>query len=150
VAPAGGGKVLQVVNATYSTQTDTTSGTLSDLLTATITPASASNKVLVISNVAGCAYLTSGTNEWGEAEMDRNAGVATWKIADRICQGFLNSAGAGQTVGGLSCVTVRLDEPASASLVTYKIRIKRGNTAGTFRVNSNNAISSLTLIEIGA
>jgi hypothetical protein len=44
----GFGKVLQVVTATYSTQATTSSTTFADSgLTASITPSSASNKVLV-------------------------------------------------------------------------------------------------------
>lgn len=149
-AAAGGGKVLQVVNATYSTQTETTSASASDLFSASITPAATTSKILVLANLAGCAFKTSGNNDWGEGQMLRNNGVASWKIADRICQGFLNGGGSGQTVGGLSCFTARLDEPASTSSVTYKMQILRGNGTGTFVVNSNTAVSSITLLEIGA
>ena len=55
VAPASG-KVLQVVNATYSTYTSTSSSTFADTgLTATITPTSATSKILVnvsLSNIS--------------------------------------------------------------------------------------------------
>ena len=45
----GGGKILQVVNATYSTQTTSSSSTYADTgLSASITPSSSSSKVLVI------------------------------------------------------------------------------------------------------
>ena len=50
------GTVLQVVNATYSIQTSTTSTTfVSTGLTATITPTSSSNKIL-------CIYSTGAQN----------------------------------------------------------------------------------------
>jgi hypothetical protein len=130
-------------------QGSTTSGSVTDLITATITPSSATSKILVLANLAGCCFLTSGTNDWGQGQMDRNAGVQQWVIGDRIAQG-METAGGTQPVGGFTCFTARLDEPASASLVTYKLGYYRGNGTGTFRVNSNNAVSSVTLLEIGA
>jgi len=145
----GGGKVLQVVNFTNSTQADSTSTSQTTVITATITPSATTSKILVLSNLAGCAMLTSGTNDWGEGNMTRNAGVASWNVADRICQGMFTSGGS-QPVGGFTCFTARLDEPASTSVVTYLLRFFRGNGTGTFRINSNNAVSSVTLIEIGA
>jgi trimeric autotransporter adhesin len=147
--PAAGGKVLQVVNVTNGTQGDSTSSSAVTLITATITPSATSSKILVLANVAGCAFLTSGTNDWGKADVQRNAGVATWNVADRIAQGMQTSGGS-QPLGGFSCYTARLDEPASTSLVTYTLRYWRDNGSGTFRVNSNNAVSSVTLLEIGA
>jgi hypothetical protein len=144
----GGGKVLQVVNVTNSTQADSTSSSAVTLITATITPSATSSKILVLANVAGCAFITSGTNDWGKADVQRNAGVATWNVADRIAQG-MQTAGGSQPLGGFSCYTARLDEPASTSLVTYTLRFWRDNGSGTFRVNSNNAVSSVTLLEIG-
>ena len=54
-APAGGGKVLQVINATYGTVVTTASNTYQDTnLSASITPSSASSKVLVLINQNGC------------------------------------------------------------------------------------------------
>jgi hypothetical protein len=146
---SGGGKVLQVVNVTNSTQGDSTSSSAVTLITATITPSASSSKILVLANVAGCAFITSGTNDWGKADVQRNAGVATWNVADRIAQGMFTSGGS-QPVGGFTCFTARLDEPASTSVVTYTLRYWRDNGTGTFRVNSNNAVSSVTLLEIGA
>jgi hypothetical protein len=148
-AAAGGGKVLQVVNFTNSVQADSTSTSQTTVITATITPSATTSKILVLSNIAGCAMLTSGTNDWGEANMNRNAGVASWVVADRICQGMFTTGGT-QPVGGFTCFTARLDEPASTSVVTYLLRFFRGNGTGTFRINSNNAVSSVTLLEIGA
>lgn len=148
-AAAGGGKVLQVVNVTNNVQGDSTSSSAVSLVTATITPSAATSKILVLANLAGCAFLTTGTNDWGQGYVERNAGAASWTIADRIAQGIF-TAGGTQPVGGFTCFTARLDEPASTSLQTYIIKYFRGNGTGTFRVNSNNAVSSLTLLEIGA
>jgi len=48
------GSVLQVVNATYATSTSNNTGTYADTgLTASITPTSASSKILVLANQNG-------------------------------------------------------------------------------------------------
>ena len=48
----GTGGILQVVTATYSTEVSTTSSTYSDTgLTCNITPASSSNKVLIVAQI---------------------------------------------------------------------------------------------------
>ena len=52
----GGGKVLQVVQATYSTATTIASTTYTDTgLSLSITPSDATSKILVIANIAGQA-----------------------------------------------------------------------------------------------
>jgi hypothetical protein len=53
-APAGGGKVLQVVNATYSTSKTSSSDSWTDTdVTVTITPTSATSKILIIGAING-------------------------------------------------------------------------------------------------
>ena len=59
------GSVLQVVNATYSTLTSSSSGSYSDTgLTASITPTSSTSKILVIvsQSCLNCGSATNGIN----------------------------------------------------------------------------------------
>ena len=57
------GAVVQVVNATYNTQASSTSTSYADTgLTASITPSSASNKVLVLFSQAGCHKAGGNTH----------------------------------------------------------------------------------------
>ena len=57
---AGGGKVLQVVSANYSTETASSSSTLADTgTTATITPTSATSKILVLVAQTGIQKQTN-------------------------------------------------------------------------------------------
>ena len=64
-APAGGGKLLQVVYAQTANQvTSTAAGEVDSDLSATITPTLASSKILVIVNQQiGKGKVTSGTSE---------------------------------------------------------------------------------------
>ena len=73
-ALAGAGGVLQVVNATYATQTSSSSSTFADTgSTASITPSSVSNKILVFVNVSGIRKLTNNT--WCELRLLKNSTV---------------------------------------------------------------------------
>ena len=60
-AAGGGGKILQVVTATSSTQTDINVTSYTDISGATgnITPAHASNKILILCQLSGTSYNTS-------------------------------------------------------------------------------------------
>jgi hypothetical protein len=145
-APAGGGKVLQVVSATTSTSTSITSATYTDTtITATITPTSATSKILVLAS--SIAYLFRETaNEIGAgARLLRGATVL-----------FTN--GNSQGIGGVSVSQkslanmnswVYLDSPATTSATTYKIQAKTdGTTEVRFQVGSDTSV--ITLLEIGA
>jgi hypothetical protein len=143
-APAGGGKVLQVVNATYSTQTNSTSTTYADTnLTASITPSSVASKVLVIVEQAGCGREAGSTEPGLTLKLLRGA-------TDLAV--FANSLGYTATsllliVGNAGICY--LDSPATTSSTTYKTQFKNQNVGGTVFVQKDSAVSSITLLEIG-
>jgi hypothetical protein len=140
-APAGGGKVLQVVAATYGTQTSSTTNTLIDTgLTATITPSSASSKILVLVNQAG-TYKENNT--YLKITLDRG-GTEIW---------FNNGGGFTDTtainnVGSIG--TSYLDSPATTSATTYKTRFSSSGGGATVIVQHNTSVSTIVLMEIGA
>jgi hypothetical protein len=69
---ASAGQVLQVVNATYSTQINTTGATFIDTgLTASITPKFSTSKVLCIVNMVGVGKDT--TNTWASFKLVRGS-----------------------------------------------------------------------------
>jgi len=120
-AAAGGGKILQVISATYSTEETTTSTTVVDTsLTATITPASASNKVMVfvcnaVRTGRNSSFATSG---YVNSKFYIRRGVTT--ILDKYFTGDLGLGytGAGQNVT-VPLTLVHLDSPATTSATTY-------------------------------
>lgn len=141
----GGGKVLQVVNATYSTQTATTSTTYADTgLTATITPTSATSKILVLVNQVGCSRYAGTSNAAMELRLLRDA---TQIIQFERYFGFSTVE-----INGGASSTSYLDSPATTSATTYKTQLKigGGGTSGTFAVQANSGTSTITLLEIGA
>ena len=148
-APAGGGKVLQVVNATNATSTVITSSSYTDTnLTATITPTLNTSKILVI---------TTQQIEVGYATTAAGAYIAKYRLMrDATALNTHNYAAGGQwDVNSTSWVFYSLiglsylDAPATTSATTYKTQATNlyGNTSVLFNQSST---SSITLLEIGA
>jgi len=119
---ASAGQVLQVVNATNTTQTSNSTTTLTDTsLTATITPKFATSKVLII--------LTQAFRK----ESSDTSLMLTM---------FRNST----NIGAVSYTY--LDSPASTSAVTYKTQFASQNNSASVTINFNGDYSSITLMEI--
>jgi hypothetical protein len=143
VLPAG--SVLQVVNATTSTETTTATNTFVDTtLTATITPKFATSKILVIVNQNGCLKLTNNTYLY----LRLLRGATTISNFERLA-GWTNSSAA-NNIGG--CSISYLDSPATTSATTYKTQIASGANSATVLVQTTDggvsAMSTITLMEI--
>ena len=144
-AAGGGGKVLQVVYGSTSTNTANSTTTYADTtLTATITPTLSTSKVLVIVNQNGCGHPGSNANEW--IRIVRGS-TQILEISDLI--GYTAST---LTLYGLSVGATYLDSPATTSATVYKtqFRSEDGNTVRVQGNNSGTCNSTITLLEIGA
>ena len=138
------GAVLQVVSATYGTQvTNTTQTNVDSGLTATITPSSATSKILCIVNMAG--LYNGAVNGLGhQLQLIRGATniiqFARYTNLINTGTGLITNAG-----------TNYLDSPATTSATTYKVQFcKADGTAGTVSVQQNGDTSTITLMEIAA
>jgi hypothetical protein len=146
--PAGtGGKVLQVVNGTYSTGVASSSSTFADTgLTATITPTSATSKILVLVNQAGCGKEANNTYLF--LRLLRDSTVISY--FERFAGG--NGSSSQNFIG--SCSACYLDSPATASSVSYKTQLASSqNNAVVYTSIAAGGISSMstiTLMEIAA
>ena len=144
-APAGGGKVLQVVSATYSTGFSTSSDSFQDTgLTASITPSSASSKVLILVSQNGCFKSAGDATSGIELELRR---ASTTLLQFSQSTGYTNSA-LYNVAGSESCSY--LDTPATTSATTYKTRIRNDISASLVGCQYDNAVSTIVLLEIGA
>jgi hypothetical protein len=144
--PAGGGKVLQAVYASYSTSASNSTNTYADTgLTASITPTLNTSKVLVIVSQNG---------------VNKSAGNASNRIALRLLRGatalitlgdyFLYNGTAVEIIGE-SISFSYLDSPATTSATAYKTQFMNPQNvaaAGVQFTSSHN--STITLLEIGA
>jgi hypothetical protein len=142
------GSVLQVVSFNYSTDTSTTSNTVfSDTgITATITPTSASSKILIL--ISNPAYVTSGTvNCGGQFQLLRGATVIYGTSANSL---YINAAGvAGTAVNSQQGINY-LDSPTTTSATTYKLQQQSYFSGRTIGSQVNGATSTIMLLEIAA
>jgi len=140
-APAGGGKVLQVVEGRYSTQVDNSTTTYADTgLTATITPSAASSKILVIVKQA------SSKNELNSANATYIQLLRGATQIDEVIGYYTNTAIV--LYGTLSLM--KLDSPSTTSATTYKTQFKNGTAASAVNVQAGSFASTIILMEIGA
>ena len=139
------GSVLQVVNATYATLVSSVSATFADVgLSATITPSSASNKILCIVDINGCSSYTL-TAGLALRLVRTSTTILTFEsIAAYVSTGLNLATG--------SSSTNYLDSPATTSATTYKIQFSNASAAGTVYVNNyliaSGTTSTITLMEI--
>jgi hypothetical protein len=126
------GSVLQVVNATYAVQTDFSGAYADTGLTATITPSSATSKILVLANQVSL-WRTAGS-VYGELRLVRDS-TALIRF-----EGQFNDAQGG------SGSTAYLDSPNTTSAVVYKTQCFASGP--TIQLQRNSGVSTITLLEI--
>jgi hypothetical protein len=117
------GTVLQVVNATYSTETGNSTTTYADTgLTVSITPTSSTSKILVLVSQAGVGKSN-----------DNSSNGCTVNLLRGSTQLIEFVIGGGRTVSaaynlGLNATACYLDSPSTTSATTYKTQFKNFTT----------------------
>ena len=148
--PAGGGKVLQVVQGTYSTATNLSSTTYTDTgLSATITPSASTSKILVLVAQQNYHYSGSVSTSFGAKLLRGSTVVLNAAGGNNSDSGLLsiNGSGTPQREGFLSLNY--LDSPATTSATTYKMQASMpSGTSGIMQNQSNTSV--MNLLEIGA
>ena len=140
--PSGGGKVLQVVSATTSTAVSSSSTTLVDTgLTATITPSSATSKILVMFS----QYIFKAV-----ANSQNGLIISLKRDATQIFTNnyLLYTSTAMELSAGYG--VNYLDSPSTTSATTYKTQFSNRLAAGSVEVQASNNTSTIILMEIGA
>jgi hypothetical protein len=152
-APAGGGKVLQVVQATTTTATTIASTTAVDTtITASITPSSATSKVLVLVNMVVNGSSTNGTLQVGSRLVRTSTTILDYYTGSTPAT--MRSTGTGWTAGDLTIPIsmTYLDSPATTSATTYKVQGINPTVGGTVSsiYQPYSTPSVILLLEIGA
>jgi len=144
LGPTPARKIVQIVTGNTSTEATSATTTFVDTnLTATITPTSASNNILVVVTQQG-GVKTSG---------NANNGINIRLVRDSTTiQTFGKSIGfTGTTLSNyVSTISTQyLDSPATASATTYKTQFANDTTATGVRVqDAGNTQSWITLYEV--
>jgi hypothetical protein len=147
-APAGGGKVLQVVQATTSTVKTTTSNTYADTnLTATITPTSATSKVLVLVSQPVWATPLSGSVTGVDASI-KIVRTSTDILVNGEVLVINGPSSAAWVIASLYGANY-LDSPATTSATTYKT-MQMSPSSNTVQTQRGSSTSTMILLEIGA
>ena len=148
------GSVLQVVQTVSFTQQATTSGSYVDItnFSVSITPTSATSKILTIVNVNGIYANQRITG------VQTSLARGSTGIAFGDCYAGYQDAAGDQCIG--SVVMQILDSPATTSSTTYKVQFRSRtsgsvvivniNDAPNIQINDNATNSCITLMEIAA
>jgi len=141
-AAAGGGKLLQVVQGTYATETDTTSSTYVNTgLNANITPSSTGSRVLISVSIPITKISDSSTN--GLYLNIVRGSTQLLEVKDLLYVGS-----ATYQYGSWSFTYV--DSPSTTSSTNYKVQFRNRTASGTVRVCDGDKTSAIVLSEIGA
>ena len=115
------GTVLQVVSVVYSTRQSfsiASSGAYSDTgLSASITPISTSNKILVLVTATHQSYYGGTTNVGSSLGLKRNSTRIAGFVGDHV-----GTVANGENISPTGNI-IMLDSPASTSSVTYTVQV---------------------------
>ena len=146
----GFGKILQVVQNSYSTQATLNSTSYVDTgLTATITPSSTSSKVLIYGFLSfTTSHFASPYNVYGFG-CNIVRGSTEIKAGDtgQYYQAVADSD-ISYTVFNQPHVPIFLDSPNTTSATTYKIQAKESDINANLTINASSQTSELILMEV--
>ena len=140
ITAAGFGKVLQVVENSSSTNFTNSSTSHSELINASITPSSTSNKILIYFAV-NC-QITANSNAYGRA------GVLRGTISGTSLGDFIGGSAASSNVN-FPLYGTYLDSPSTTSAQQYTLGMSTASGATT-SVTTDSTTYRLVLMEIQA
>jgi hypothetical protein len=147
-AAAGGGKVLQVVQGTLTGNASTTSTSYADTgLSVSITPSSATSKILIHYYHPFALFKNSTTV--AQAFITLLRGATDLAIPSSANENLYLGTASGNLELDTTFTISYLDSPATTSALTYKTQFKVG-TGVTLYANRTNFTSAIIAMEIGA
>ena len=143
-AAASSGAVVQVKSASTTTQASSSSVTFADTgLSVSITPTSASNKILVFVCQNGLNKSNADVNNALDINLYR--GATSIAIVVQAAS-FTNST---LLLNGETAAQTFLDAPATTSAITYKTMFRNnGGNLASIKVQQDGALSTITVMEV--
>ena len=152
-APAGGGKVLQVVQAITTTSTSVASTSQSDTgLSGTITPTLNTSKILVMTTQAFAIGNSPDSGQFGMSTRLMRDSTQVFTLRNSGNPGSTFAIGTSSQLRGVVTMAY-LDSPATTSAITYKTQAATNSTASNQSVSFQTESvqqSSIIMMEIGA
>jgi hypothetical protein len=145
---AGGGKVLQVVRDTDTTERTTTSTSFTDVtgMSVTITPTSATSTILLIAAFSVTVSRAATGAGYGRYQITNSGNTA-------ISGAESNFSGDSLT-GGINLrnaiTLIAQDSPNTTSATTYKLRFASDSSDVTNTIKNTESTGQLYAIEVGA
>lgn len=143
-APAGGGKVLQVVSTTSTSTVGNSTNTFADSnLSLSITPTLSTSKILILTSQA---YAKNPGNQYTGIETRLVRGATQLGLISQNA-GYVNTS----SYNVLNISYNYLDSPATTSATTYKVQFRNTQNSASVEVSANaTETASMILMEIGA
>ena len=145
-------KIGQVINATTTTQVQSTSGTFVDsTIVASITPSSTSSKIII--NIQMFCQLFGNsvdTNVTGKYQIVRTIGASATNLFTSSNNPRFNTFDANTDFFMFNFPIVHVDSPSTTSACEYKIQIASGAGTGNsrFSAQQDNQESNIVLMEV--
>ena len=140
-ATPSGGKVVQIITGSTTTSVSNSTSTFADSnLTATITPTSASNQVLIMYYQNGC--WTSASGRQMSMQLLRDATVL------QTAGGTMESGAADGAAYATTISNSYLDSPATTSATVYKTQVASTMNNANIQVQRNSNHSTIVLMEV--
>ena len=148
-ATPAGGKVLQVVQATYATETTVESTSYTDTgLSASITPSATSSRILILTDQPARILRTGSDTTFGGIRLMRDA-TSIYSGDNDNAHGYYLASNTAEKRMYSRVNMSYVDSPNTTSAITYKTQARSiGPSQQRFQIS--NATSSIILIEIGA
>ena len=144
------GNILQVVYGETTSAVSDTSGNFVDSgVTATITPSSTSNKVMVIVSMQWFLFREATETNGSFKLLRGSTAISTHDNCIHIEAGTTSQS---RIISEGGYTIQRLDSPSTTSATTYKVQFLTAVTAnaGQVTVSKNSAPSCITLMEVAA
>jgi len=149
-AGGGGGKVLQVVNATYSTATTIATTTFTDTgISASITPTASTSKILILITSSLSINRSGSSKVYFSSRLMRGA-TSLLQYEGGVNYDLASGSWGASTTRFVPYNLHYLDSPATTSSTTYKIQGNYDESGVSTTWQFNSTPSSITLLEIGA
>jgi hypothetical protein len=152
LASGVGGKVLQVVEAADTGEYDSNNTSLTNIpnLSVALTPSASSSKFLVLISLGGVG--THSSNQQNSFALRRAISGGATSVPYVMTRSSAHDAITNSNVFGYDTQGIFLDEPSTASAITYSVQMAA--QSGYARINANmgtnDCMSSIAVMEIGA
>ena len=150
--PIAGGKILQIVRATDTTNRTTTSASAVDVngMSVTITPQKSDSAILIISNLRAQQSAVSGTPSTPQIVITITDSSNNTISGGQEQTHFMTTASTTTTTIGSALTLIGYATPATTSPVTYKLRFFVAGGSGTASIMNGSNTGQMYAIEVSA